>query len=185
MSQNNLNEKNDDDSDNSADKKNKRKPFVERVGDWVCVQCKNLNFSFRVVCNRCQLPKSESEKMLESYMSNLMNYVQYNEMIQKKIINNHGPYGNLGSSKSSPGYLNNNSININNNYYHNYPNVPTQNYMNNFHQRFAPNFGNGVSYSNSSKGIGKVGNLVSNGNFGNSFGMSSIEGDEDLNNEEM
>ena len=26
---------------------------MERVGDWVCLSCDNLNFSFRDVCNRC------------------------------------------------------------------------------------------------------------------------------------
>ncbi len=25
----------------------------ERVGDWVCMKCTNLNFSFRMTCNRC------------------------------------------------------------------------------------------------------------------------------------
>jgi hypothetical protein len=38
-----------------------KKPFLEREGDWVCHQCKNLNFSFRVNCNRCQLSKDENE----------------------------------------------------------------------------------------------------------------------------
>jgi hypothetical protein len=46
----------------------KKKPFVERVGDWNCFKCKNLNFSFRVICNRCQLTKKESEKLSENIM---------------------------------------------------------------------------------------------------------------------
>ena len=37
--------------------KRKQKPFTEREGDWVCNSCKNLNFAFRVECNRCKLPK--------------------------------------------------------------------------------------------------------------------------------
>lgn len=48
--------------DLQAEKK-KKKPFVERVGDWVCLKCKNLNFSFRLACNRCQLTKFENEKL--------------------------------------------------------------------------------------------------------------------------
>ena len=35
----------------------KPKFFVERSGDWICNSCKNLNFAFRVECNRCKLPK--------------------------------------------------------------------------------------------------------------------------------
>lgn len=41
----------------------KKKPFQEREGDWNCFKCKNLNFSFRVICNRCQLSKKESENL--------------------------------------------------------------------------------------------------------------------------
>jgi hypothetical protein len=43
----------------------KKKPFQERAGDWTCAKCRNLNFSFRVVCNRCQLSKNESSKINE------------------------------------------------------------------------------------------------------------------------
>lgn len=42
--------------------KQKKKPFVERIGDWVCIKCKNLNFSFRTSCNRCQMSKLDCEK---------------------------------------------------------------------------------------------------------------------------
>ena len=44
--------------------KKKGRPFTERAGDWICSNCKNLNFAFRVVCNRCHLSKSESEKVI-------------------------------------------------------------------------------------------------------------------------
>lgn len=43
-------------------KKKKKAEFVEREGDWSCYRCKNINFSFRDVCNKCQLSKDESEK---------------------------------------------------------------------------------------------------------------------------
>ena len=39
--------------------KNDKKPFDKRKGDWLCPECHNLNFAFRVVCNRCQLPKPD------------------------------------------------------------------------------------------------------------------------------
>ena len=42
--------------------KRKGKPFTEREGDWVCHSCKNLNFAFRVECNRCHLPKGSENK---------------------------------------------------------------------------------------------------------------------------
>ena len=41
---------------NSLEKKYNKK-FIERVGDWYCNYCNNLNFSFRKACNRCRLPK--------------------------------------------------------------------------------------------------------------------------------
>ena len=40
------------------------KQFSEREGDWICFNCKNVNFAFRIICNRCQLPKIESEKLI-------------------------------------------------------------------------------------------------------------------------
>ena len=43
-------------------KKKKKTEFIEREGDWSCYRCKNINFSFRGVCNKCQLSKDESEK---------------------------------------------------------------------------------------------------------------------------
>lgn len=37
----------------------------DRKGDWSCFNCKNLNFAFRLVCNRCQMKKEDSEKAYE------------------------------------------------------------------------------------------------------------------------
>ena len=34
-----------------------KKPYTERNGDWICLECKNLNFAFRDECNRCHTPK--------------------------------------------------------------------------------------------------------------------------------
>ena len=50
--------------------KKKIKPFIERSGDWFCFNCKNLNFAFRLVCNRCHIPKMESLKIKEKYELN-------------------------------------------------------------------------------------------------------------------
>ena len=95
---------------------------MERVGDWVCIKCKNLNFSFRVICNRCQLAKAESDKMFDTYMNNLVTYMKVND-IHKENVNNGHNYGQVPNTYIRPNNLiNNNSININNNYYSNIPN---------------------------------------------------------------
>ena len=36
---------------------NSKKKFVIRPGDWICLYCNNVNFSFRNACNRCRLSK--------------------------------------------------------------------------------------------------------------------------------
>eukprot|EP00340_Litonotus_pictus_P007304 CAMPEP_0170527860 /NCGR_PEP_ID=MMETSP0209-20121228/13348_1 /TAXON_ID=665100 ORGANISM="Litonotus pictus, Strain P1" /NCGR_SAMPLE_ID=MMETSP0209 /ASSEMBLY_ACC=CAM_ASM_000301 /LENGTH=256 /DNA_ID=CAMNT_0010818697 /DNA_START=398 /DNA_END=1168 /DNA_ORIENTATION=- len=41
---------------------NIKRPFTEKVGDWVCYYCKNLNFSFRTTCNRCKVSKINNAK---------------------------------------------------------------------------------------------------------------------------
>jgi hypothetical protein len=51
--------------------------------DWVCFQCKNVNFSFRVICNRCELPKVQSETlMVNSYQHVLLNNILLNNQQQ-------------------------------------------------------------------------------------------------------
>ena len=47
--------------------KKSQKPFSERIGDWTCFSCKNLNFTFRNVCNRCKLPKERSNLLLKQF----------------------------------------------------------------------------------------------------------------------
>ena len=48
-----------------------KKPFEIREGDWTCFHCNNLNFSFRLKCNRCGLSK---ELSLQKYnLSNIKN----------------------------------------------------------------------------------------------------------------
>ena len=50
----------------------KKKNFEIREGDWNCFDCHNLNFSFRVKCNRCGLSKEMSDKKCEEYKMNMM-----------------------------------------------------------------------------------------------------------------
>ena len=34
-----------------------KKKLASRPGDWICGYCHNLNFAFRISCNRCRMPK--------------------------------------------------------------------------------------------------------------------------------
>eukprot|EP00357_Protocruzia_adherens_P031860 CAMPEP_0115036296 /NCGR_PEP_ID=MMETSP0216-20121206/42032_1 /TAXON_ID=223996 /ORGANISM="Protocruzia adherens, Strain Boccale" /LENGTH=589 /DNA_ID=CAMNT_0002416085 /DNA_START=156 /DNA_END=1926 /DNA_ORIENTATION=- len=43
-----------DENSNPQNTNASKKLITERAGDWNCSNCKNLNFSFRTVCNRCQ-----------------------------------------------------------------------------------------------------------------------------------
>ena len=56
----------------------KKKNFEIREGDWNCFDCHNLNFSFRVKCNRCGLAKEMSDKKCEEYKMNMMRNMMNN-----------------------------------------------------------------------------------------------------------
>lgn len=60
---------------NKKHKKNS-KYFTERVGDWECSHCKNLNFSFRKKCNRCQCDKQKSERQYSIISNNLLSMLR-------------------------------------------------------------------------------------------------------------
>jgi len=85
----------------SPDNAKKRKQFIEREGDWVCMRCKNKNFSFRVFCNRCKIPKCESEILYNEHMQNLMNLVKMNEMVQNKIFSQQSFSPNMNVNRNS------------------------------------------------------------------------------------
>jgi len=44
----------------------KQRILTERVGDWVCLNCNNLNFSFRDFCNRCDMDRKSIGKTITS-----------------------------------------------------------------------------------------------------------------------
>lgn len=44
-----------------------QKKSFERDGDWACQRCKNLNFSFRNACNKCNLSHDASDNMQNIY----------------------------------------------------------------------------------------------------------------------
>jgi hypothetical protein len=60
-----------------------------------------------MICNRCQLSKTESEKLFEQYMNNLMKYVKFNEMLQNQILS--------GNNQISPNMKNVKSNSFENN----------------------------------------------------------------------
>ena len=53
-----------DKSKNKNKNKNKKINFEERKGDWLCLFCNNLNFSFRTKCNRCKMAKKQAVKKI-------------------------------------------------------------------------------------------------------------------------
>jgi len=93
----------------AEDLKDKKNMFVERQGDWICVRCKNLNFSFRVVCNRCKISKNDSQTYYEDHMRNLMNIVQYNEMLQNQVSNSNSSFLPMNYLVNTANNANNNS----------------------------------------------------------------------------
>lgn len=46
----------------------------ERVGDWVCIACTNLNFSFRQVCNRCWRDRNQTATVVLQDQSELLKF---------------------------------------------------------------------------------------------------------------
>jgi len=61
-----YNHKNSNDStkekNEMTNKKKTKKKLIERSGDWTCIHCKNINFSFRKRCNRCNCLYVNEEK---------------------------------------------------------------------------------------------------------------------------
>ncbi len=64
-------------------KKKENKVLKERKGDWICYFCKNLNFSFRDICNRCQKTKKESEITSNKFYYLYNHFTQMNNMCNK------------------------------------------------------------------------------------------------------
>jgi len=134
---------------NSDEKRNRKRQFVEREGDWVCMKCKNKNFSFRIICNRCKLPKEDSDILYEQHINSLSKLVKQNEMLQYQVFNQNFPnhaYNknvnsfnpNLFSPNSSPQFDNNNNTNpMNNMNYNNLYEINNNCYLKN--DNFNPN----------------------------------------------
>ncbi len=109
---------------NSGDKK--KKPLIERKGDWQCPNCHNLNFAFRQQCNRCHLSKEvylnyknqiqqqQQQQSNNNYGINLMNQPQIIQN-QYNFIQNFGIVPNMYNLRRGGNDINNSNNNINNN----------------------------------------------------------------------
>ena len=85
----------------------KKKPLIERKGDWQCPKCHNLNFAFRLQCNRCHLSK-------DIYLSHQnKNQQQNNKFV---FINNQNQNLNIVSNMYNCRGKSNNINFINNNF---------------------------------------------------------------------
>ena len=56
--------------------KTKEKKYFEREGDWCCYKCKNMNFTFRNYCNRCNYSKENSENDYEKVRRNMLSLIK-------------------------------------------------------------------------------------------------------------
>ncbi|CAD8202806.1 unnamed protein product [Paramecium pentaurelia] len=66
----------------------------QRNGDWVCGICKNLNFSFRNTCNRCNKPptKTPSKHQYRGFQTLvLIHYEEPTESIDELLENQIDP----------------------------------------------------------------------------------------------
>ena len=62
-----------------------------KKGDWICMNCKNLNYSFRTLCNRCKIPKISSylnTQILKKDSNKVQNYSKYSFSPSLVIFNN-------------------------------------------------------------------------------------------------
>jgi hypothetical protein len=129
------NVKNENKNKTTPDKKEKlpqKKNLIKKIGDWICPNCTNINFAFRLECNRCGLSKQQA---IIAYKQ--IELVNNNNIKESNNINNiqniYKSFNNLNNS----GFNNNNYLNnINQDIYNNNTlnNINTTNY-NNYNQQ--------------------------------------------------
>ena len=90
----------------------KLRPFTERSGDWICKNCRNLNFAFRTECNRCKLPKKGAVEIPKNKVTNLTNENKNNTLDVEHNVNtnnfniNNNQYKNSYNNKNKYRYKN-------------------------------------------------------------------------------
>jgi len=119
---------NENSNSNFRKKTKYKKHFKVRFGDWICPKCENLNFSFRIKCNRCGLSKEKPELYTNNFQIQQQQQNEDNLNYQRPIMLNNI---NINYILNSNYQLNNINIiynpiyyNISNiyNYYGNYNN---------------------------------------------------------------
>ena len=79
-------------------------PLEIRVGDWICLYCNNLNFSFRIKCNRCGLLRKSSAHLLKKQymMNNKYQYIgNYNNYYNESYSMNYSQNNNYDSDMNN------------------------------------------------------------------------------------
>jgi uncharacterized OB-fold protein len=86
----------------------------ERKGDWICAKCGNLNFSFRLICNRCQLDKKQNDFIYQRM--NIFNNpnLQMGNLNNMNSMNNINPINNMNNQLSQLQFVNNGPFYFNN-----------------------------------------------------------------------
>ena len=86
-----------------ANEEKTKLPLDIRVGDWICLYCNNLNFSFRIKCNRCGLLRKSSIHLLNKKYNNkfqyMTNYNNYNDNYHMEFNPNYNSINNYSSKK--------------------------------------------------------------------------------------
>ena len=80
-------------------------PSEIRAGDWICLYCNNLNFSFRIKCNRCGLLRKSSahlfkKRYFDNTFKNMANYNSNSNEEFNMYLNNNMNYGLDCNSKN-------------------------------------------------------------------------------------
>ena len=91
-------------NNNEKNNKKTKKILTIKEGDWICLACNNLNFSFRTTCNRCGL-----SKILTEYKKRQLQIMNQQKQIQLFMMNR---------NFFNPYFVNKTNINnVNSNYF--------------------------------------------------------------------
>ena len=73
-----------------------------RYGDWTCLICNNLNFSFRTECNRCKI-QTKDKNLIQSlhYFSSKENINNSNEIYKNNIPNVRKALGDITNKQQN------------------------------------------------------------------------------------